>query len=179
MEITKLSADECGLYQVDLSDLLIDAVDGGAAVSYLAPLGRDAADAFWQTVADDVAKGTRVVIVALIDNHVVGCVHLSLAMQPNGRHRAEIQKLLVHSAYRRRGVATALMAAAEAEAQGMGRSLLVLDTEAGGLAEQLYEQLGYQRAGVIPLFAASSSGGLHSTVLFYKHLGNDGGLAES
>ena len=170
MKITKLAADEIHSLRSQLSDLLIDVVDGGAAVSFLAPMPRDAADAFWQGVADDIAKGTRTVLVAVIDDRVVGCVHLALAMQPNGRHRAEVQKLLVHSRYRRRGVATALMTAAEAEAQGMGRSLLVLDTESGSLGEQLYMQLGYQRAGVIPHFARSSNGNMHATVVFYKQL---------
>jgi ribosomal protein S18 acetylase RimI-like enzyme len=171
MDIAQLAAEEIAAFRPELSALLIDAVDGGASVSFLAPLAREAADAYWQGVGADVASGTRVVLVARSGGQVAGCVHLAIATQPNARHRAEIQKLLVHSAHRRRGLARALMAAAEDEAQRLGRSLLVLDTEEGSHAERLYEQLGYQRAGVIPQFARSSSGGLRGTVLFYKQLG--------
>lgn len=174
MSVTQVSAQELEAKASDLSALLIDVVDGGAAVSFIAPMTQDAADAFWQGVAADVARGTRLVFVTQVDGRVAGCVHLAVATQPNGTHRAEIQKLLVHSAYRRQGLATALMAAAEAEAQRIGRTLIVLDTEQGGVGELLYERLGYQRAGVIPGFARSSyTGTLHGTVLFYKQLEPD------
>jgi GNAT superfamily N-acetyltransferase len=166
----QLSVDDIDSLRPQLSALLIDAVDGGASVSFLAPMARDAADAFWQGVGADVAGGTRLVFAAKVDRCVAGCVHLVVATQPNARHRAEIQKLLVHSAYRRRGLATALMAAAEEAAQRIGRPLLVLDTEEGSHAEKLYERLGYVRVGSIPRFALSSSGELHGTVLFYKYL---------
>ena len=171
MSIERLSAAQVDALRPELSALLIDAVDGGASVSFLAPLAREAAGAYWQGVGAEVASGTRAVFVATVERQIAGCVHLAIAGQPNARHRAEIQKLLVHSAYRRRGLATALMAAAEEEAQRLGRSLVVLDTEQESHAERLYERLGYHRAGVIPQFAASSSGDLHGTVLFYKQLG--------
>ena len=171
MGIEQLSAEEIGFHLPGLSALLIDAVDGGASVSFLAPLARDAADGFWHGVAADVVQGTRVVLVAMINGQVAGCVHVAIATQPNAAHRVEIQKLLVHSAYRRRGLATALMAAAEDATQRLGRILIVLDTEAASVAAQLYVRLGYQRVGEIPQFARSSSGELHGTVLFYKQLG--------
>jgi ribosomal protein S18 acetylase RimI-like enzyme len=175
MRIVQLSAEEIDLLRPQLSALLIDAVEGGASVSFLAPLARETADAYWRSVGADVTGGTRIVFVATLGDQVkaqlAGCVHLAIATQPNARHRVEIQKLLVHSAYRRRGLATALMAAAEEEAQKLGRSLIVLDTEQDSYAERLYERLGYCRAGVIPHFARSSSGALHGTVLFYKQLG--------
>jgi ribosomal protein S18 acetylase RimI-like enzyme len=171
MSVTQLAPEEIEEKGPELAELLIDVVDGGAAVSFIAPMMQEAADVFWQGVAADVARGTRLVFVAQVDGRVVGCVHLAVATQPNGTHRAEIQKLLIHSAYRRQGLATALMAAAEAEAQRIGRTLIVLDTEQGSVGEHLYERLGYQKAGVIPGFARSSyTGTLHGTVLFYKHL---------
>ena len=176
MSIVQLSAEGISARLPELSALLTDAVDGGASVSFLAPLARATADGFWHGVAADVAQGTRVVLVATGDGfegvkeQIAGCVHVTIATQPNAAHRVEIQKLLVHSAHRRRGVATALMAAAEDAARTLGRTLIVLDTEAGSVAEQLYAQLGYQRVGQIPQFARSSSGALHGTVLFYKQL---------
>ena len=95
---------------------------------------------------------------------------LELAGQPNGRHRAEVQKLFVMRRFRRRGVARSLMLALEAEAAASGRNLLVLDTRVGDPAEQLYQQVGYQRVGVIPAFARNAAGTLDATVLFYNTL---------
>ena len=97
-------------------------------------------------------------------------VQLILEHKPNGRHRAEVQKLLVLREFRGRGIAKALMAALERKAAELGRSLLVLDTVPGQPAEKLYERLGYRRAGVVPDYAEKSSGGFEPTVIFYKKL---------
>ena len=72
-----------------------------------------------------------------------------------GRHRAEIQKLLVHTAFRQRGHARALMRSAEQCARERNLTLLVLDTEVGSVAEGLYARVGYTRLGTIPHFAMS------------------------
>ncbi len=104
-------------------------------------------------------------------DRVVGCVHLVLAMQPNGRHRAEVQKVLVLNSARRQGIATRLMYAIEDEARAVGRHTLVLDTERYSAGEKLYERVGYTRVGVIPQFALDSTGSqLIDTVFFYKLL---------
>ena len=170
MEIKQLTAAEIDALLPGLTDLLIDAVDGGASVSYLSPVSPEEARRFWHNCAAEVRDGSRIVLAALADGQVVGCVHVSPAGQPNGHHRAEVQKLLVHSAWRRQGIASRLMAAAEAATTAHGRWLLVLDTQEGSDAERLYERLGYARAGVIPHFAQSSAGDYLGTVLFYKQL---------
>jgi ribosomal protein S18 acetylase RimI-like enzyme len=97
-------------------------------------------------------------------------VQLALATKENGRHRAEVQKLLVHTRFRRRGIARSLMSAVEKAALRMGRTLLVLDTEEGSPAERPYEKCGYARAGIIPQYARSAEGSLISTVIFYRLL---------
>jgi ribosomal protein S18 acetylase RimI-like enzyme len=71
---------------------------------------------------------------------------------------------------RRRGVALALMRAAEAAAVEAGRSLVVLDTREGDAAEPLYRLLGWIEAGRIPGYAQNPDGSLHATVIFYKAL---------
>ncbi len=40
-----------------LADVLIDCVEGGASVSFMHPLTRDRAAAFWRRVAQGVAAG--------------------------------------------------------------------------------------------------------------------------
>jgi len=172
VEIRRLNADEVRGYKDGLIELLRDVVDGGASVNFIAPLDLAVAEAFWEKVAAEVGANQRVVLVALDGERVVGDVQLVYAMQQNGQHRAEVQKVFTHSSVRRRGIATMLMRAVEDEARKEQRTLLVLDTERGSAAEKLYEQIGYVRVGVIPQFALNSDGSeLIDTVLFYKVLG--------
>lgn len=154
----------------ELSTLLMDAVAGGASVGFLAPLTRAASGEYWRSVETAMAGGLEL-IVAEEDGAIAGAVQLSPCPKPNGAHRAEIQKLFVLRGHRGKGLGTRLMAAAEARALALGRTLLVLDTHQGSAAEALYERLGWQRAGVIPDYAASPDGALHGTVFFYKRIG--------
>jgi GNAT superfamily N-acetyltransferase len=156
----------------DLADVLIDCVEGGASVSFMAPLARDKAVAFWRGALDAAARGERVVLVAedVATGRVVGTVQVILAVPDNQPHRAEVAKMLVHTGARRRGLGAALMRAAESAARSAGKSLLVLDTATGGDAERLYERLGWVRCGVIPGYALLPHGGLCDTTLFYRQL---------
>ena len=158
-----------------LAEVLVDVVDGGGSVSFMAPLDPARAVAFWRTVADGVARGERALLVAELRDadgvwRVVGTVPLVLALPENQPHRADVTKLVVHSRARRRGVATALMTALEDVARDCGRSVLDLDTETGGAAEALYAGLGWERAGVVPDFALRPHGGLAATTFFHKRV---------
>jgi GNAT superfamily N-acetyltransferase len=170
--LATLTAADIARHQEDLIDLLRDAVESGASVNFLLPFPAAEAAAYWSKVAAEVAGGERVVIVALeAAGRVVGCAHLALAGQPNGAHRAEVQKVLVHRRARRQGIARRLMQQVEQAARAAGRTLLVLDTETGSPAEALYTQMGYTRAGSIPDFAIrNDGGGLLATTLFYRRL---------
>ena len=169
LEIRRLDAPGAAQLQA-LCDVLVDCVEGGASVSFMAPLPHHAARDYWRTVADDVAAGRCVLLVARLAGRIVGTVLLLPAWAPNQPHRAEIAKVLVARAGRRRGLATRLMAAAEREALARGRTLLTLDTVEGGDAERLYTQLGWQRVGAIPGYALMPDGAPCATVVFYKHL---------
>jgi GNAT superfamily N-acetyltransferase len=152
-----------------LSGLLQDAVHGGASVGFLAPLAPEVARQYWQ----DVFRGLdseRLLWVAERDGQLLGTVQLQSCARDNGRHRAEVQKLLVHTQARGQGVAGSLMRAVESEARAQGLRLLVLDTLRGSQAEQVYGHLGWQRAGEIPDYAAAPDGALFPTVIFFKQL---------
>ena len=154
-----------------LADVLIDCVEGGASVSFMLPISREKARAFWRDVADSVARGQRVLLVAQTpDGEIVGTVQLIIALPENQPHRADVAKMLVHRKARRRGVAQRLMAAVDAEARAEGRTVLVLDTVTGGDAERLYERAGWRRVGVVPKFALMPDGEFCATTFFYKHL---------
>jgi GNAT superfamily N-acetyltransferase len=157
--------------QIDeLADVLIDCVDGGASVSFMHPLPRDRAVAFWRRVADGVAAGDRALLVASDARGLCGTVQLVFAQPENQPHRADLSKMLVHRRARRQGLGAALMRAAETMARECGKTLLVLDTVTGGEAERLYQRLGWERVGVIPGYALMPMGGLCSTTVFYRHL---------
>ena len=155
-----------------LSSVLIDCVEGGASVSFMLPLTQERADAFWQGVADGVAAGERILLVAqdASTGRVIGTVQVILKQPENQPHRADIAKMLVHNQARRRGVGAALMRAAEEAAARAGKTLLVLDTVTGGDAERLYEQVGWVKSGIIPNYALWPKGGFCDTTVFYKQI---------
>ena len=152
-----------------LGEILADAVRLGAGVGFLLPFDAQAGARYWRDRADEVASGARIVLVAR-DDEVVGTVSLVRAAMPNQPHRAEVAKLLVHPAHRRRGVATALVRAAEAHARSIGRTLLTLDCVAGGHEERFYRGLGYRVVGTIPGYALSPSGQLDAATFLVKDL---------
>jgi ribosomal protein S18 acetylase RimI-like enzyme len=153
----------------ELATVLIDCVDGGASVSFMHPLSRERAVAFWRRVAQGVAAGERALIVAQDAGGICGTVQLVLDQPENQPHRAELSKMLVHRRARRQGLGAALMRAAEAAARECGKTLLVLDT-ANDEAERLYERLGWTRVGVIPDYALLPRGGLCRTTVYYRNL---------
>src|SRR5262245_15374000 len=156
-----------------LAELLHAVVYGGAGVSFVVPFSIAEARAFWiEKVLPGVRAGTRHVLVARRDGRIVGTVQIDCATPPNQTHRAEVLKMLVHPAARRRGIARALMLAVEPIAASHGRTLLTLDTWTGGHAERLYQSLGYTTVGVIPRYARGSlTPALEPATIMYKELG--------
>jgi GNAT superfamily N-acetyltransferase len=154
-----------------LSDVLIDCVEGGASVSFMFPMTRAKAEAFWRGVAVSVARAERVVVVALDESEaIVGTVQVIWAQPENQPHRGDIAKMLVHRKARRHGVGAALLEEAERVALEAGRTLLVLDPVTGGDAERLYARQGWERCGVIPNYALWPDGRFCATTVFFKQL---------
>ena len=154
-----------------LADVLIDCVEGGASVSFMRPLTRARAEAFWRGVAEGVHRGERLLLVAEeAAGAIVGTVQVILNLPENQPHRGDVAKMLVRRAARRRGAGGALLAAAERAALRAGRTLLVLDTVTGGDAERLYARHGWQRCGEIPNYALFPDGRPCGTTVFFKAL---------
>jgi acetyltransferase len=152
----------------ELIELLRDTVDSGASVGFIPPLSEDEARQYWQGVFRNLAQGAHILLVAREDGRVVGSVQLELATKANALHRAEVQKLFVLQSQRRRGTGRALMQAIEQVAREHKRTLLVLDTREGDVAEKLYRKIGYHEVGVIPAYALNANGELDGTIIFYK-----------
>ncbi|MCU0481175.1 MAG: GNAT family N-acetyltransferase [Anaerolineae bacterium] len=173
MEIAyhQITSDDILHHETGLIALIQDAVADGASIGFIAPMSDEDARAYWKTVQSAVASGDKVIFIAL-DEHqrVAGSIQLGNATFPNGHHRAEVQKLLVHRDYRNRGIAKTLLNLIEQKARDMGKWLLVLDTVEGSVAQGLYLRSGYVQAGIIPEYALSSAGPYEATVVFYKNL---------
>lgn len=153
-----------------LADLLSDAVESGGGLGFLPPLARDEALAYWAQVAREVEAGTRVVLCARVDGALAGSAQLDLCQRPNGLHRAEVQKVMVHRRFRRRGLGLALLRAVDEAALDEGRTTLHLDTFAHQEARRAYEAAGWTHAGDIPAFARTPEGTLAATSHYYRLL---------
>jgi len=156
-----------------LADVLVDCVEGGASVSFMAPLTQERALEFWREVAVGVAAGERALLVVEDEQGICGTVQLMLSQPENQPHRADLAKMLVHRRTRRRGLAAELVRAAERTAREHGKTLLVLDAVTGGDGARLYERMGWVRVGSIPGYALFPHGGSCSTTYYYRELGAD------
>jgi ribosomal protein S18 acetylase RimI-like enzyme len=153
-----------------LSEILVESVASGGSVSFMHPLAPEAADSFWQGSLASADRGERVLLGAFDGERLVGTVTLLLDLPPNQPHRAEIAKMMTRISHRGRGVATALMDAAERIAIERGRTLLVLDTAVEDGASGLYQRLGFTLTGVIPDYALKPRGGLTGTMIYWKRI---------
>lgn len=172
--IRLLTADEAQTRLPELAELLIAVVHAGASVSFLSPLSPERAQAFWANVAAQQARGGAHLLVALTEgpsSRVVGTTLVITELPENQPHRADLAKVLVHPAARRNGLGAALVAAAEAHAKALGKTLLVLDTVTSSPAERLYQRMGWQRVGTIPLYALLPDGTPCDTTYYNKAVG--------
>jgi GNAT superfamily N-acetyltransferase len=169
MTIRELTISEYDSSVPRLAEILVDAVDSGAGVTFLHPLAQDVAEAFWLKQKADVAAGQTTIFITEQDGVIAGTVMLQKVWPPNQPHRCEVAKLLVHRDFRRQGLATLLMQALEAKARALDFTLITFDTVAQSPAEAFYRQLGFTCAGYIPNYAYAR-GKLDGTALFYKQL---------
>ncbi|HEY4348979.1 MAG TPA: GNAT family N-acetyltransferase [Gaiellaceae bacterium] len=175
IEVRVLDADE-GLAHLDgLAEVLHDCVQGGASVGFMASLTPAEAREFYEGVLAEAAAGRRILLAAFDGDRLVGTAQVILGALPNGLHRGEIAKVLVHRSARRMGAATALMERAELAAAAAGKTLLVLDAVTDGAAARLYAELGWTRVGEIPNFALFPDGSTCSTTYFYKPIAAEPG----
>ncbi|WP_343729671.1 GNAT family N-acetyltransferase [Duganella sp.] len=173
--VRRITADEARTRADELAaalaDVLIDCVEGGASVSFMLPLPRARALAFWHGVLEGAARHERVLLVAhSAAGRIIGTVQLITALPDNQPHRADVAKMLVHRDARRRGVAAQLLAAVDQAAREEGKSVLVLDTVTGGDAERLYQRAGWQAVGSVPNYALMPDGAYCGTTFFHKQL---------
>jgi GNAT superfamily N-acetyltransferase len=170
IEIRRLSAAEGRQFVGALADVLLDCVQGGASVSFMASLSKAEAEAFFAKAVEGVERGERILLAAFVDGDLRGTVQIITATPPNQPHRADVAKLLVHRSARGQGIATRLMEQVEEASRSAGKTLLVLDTVTGGDAERLYMRMGWTKSGIIPKYALFPDGRFCDTTVFWKEL---------
>ena len=153
-----------------LTALLVDVVDHGGLVHFMAPLAPGEAQAFWDGALASMARGERLIFGAFDYDLLVGTVTVILHSPPNAPYRAEIAKMMTLSTHRRRGVARVLLRVAERESLKHGKTLLMLDTAAEGGSSALYEAEGFIRFGTVPGHACRPHGGRCDTDFYYKQV---------
>ena len=169
MIIRELAASDYDTHIPRLAEILVDAVDTGAGVTFMWPLATDVAENYWRDQLPGIAAGKTVQFVAEENGVIAGTVMLLRAWAPNQPHRCDVAKLLVHRDFRRRGLGSRLMEALERKARALGLTLITFDTVDHGGAEAFYRDLGFTCAGYIPEYAYAK-GKLDDTALFYKLL---------
>jgi len=160
--------------RAELSAMLIETVAHGGSVSFMHPLSEEDAEAFWQDSLAAADRSERIVLGAFEGEDLIATVTLQLKLPPNQPHRAEIAKMMTRISHRKRGIAAALLRAAESRAREHGRTMLVLNTAVDGGASQLYEGLGFQLTGIIPDYALKPHGGLTGTKIYWKRIAETG-----
>jgi GNAT superfamily N-acetyltransferase len=169
IEIARLGREADDLALRGLADVLIDSVESGASVGWTAPPSQDEAGAWWREQL--AASHLEIWIARDVTGRVLGTVSLQLVSKKNGRHRAEVAKLMVHREGRGQGISTKLMESLEAFALAQGRSLLLLDTETGSLAESLYARWGWKVFGTVEGYTLADDGSMSGTTFMLKRLG--------
>jgi GNAT superfamily N-acetyltransferase len=175
IQVDRLDAAAAEQEITALGALLVDVVNDGASIGFLPPFEQADAEAWWRSLLPDIDAGHKILFVARDKDGLVGTVQLHPARLPNGRNRADVAKLMVAPRVRRRGVATALMAALEDVARAHERTTLVLDTNTGSPAQRMYAAAGWHVVGDLPGFVVLADGSPGSTTFMYKHLGLPGG----
>jgi GNAT superfamily N-acetyltransferase len=170
MGIEIASITDTPAIRAGLRDLLVDVVDHGGAVHFMAPLSPAEAEAFWDGALDSMARGERLIFGAFDNGLLAGTVTIILKSPPNAQHRGEIAKMMTLSSHRRRGIARALLRHAEREAFKRGKTLLTLDTAAEGESSALYESEGFVFCCTVPDFALWPYGGSCATKYYYKQV---------
>ena len=142
----------------ELAAVLVDRVEGGASVGYLAPFPHDEARRVYEEYAADVERGRRVLLGRSRTGRSSAPPRSSRTASepaaPGGRlARARAPPVS------RRGIARASWSGPSRRREREEGRRSCLDAVTGGDAERLYERLGWVKVGVIPNYASTRTGG--------------------
>src|SRR3954452_6274111 len=100
VEVGRLDGEELRARLDGLGAVLVDCVEGGASVNYMAPFSHEQARDAFEGFGAEAEQGHRLILAAFDREELVGTVQVILAMPPNQAHRGDIAKLLVRRSAR-------------------------------------------------------------------------------
>ena len=153
-----------------LADLHLQAIRSGMALGHVEPLDVEALRAEWRNEVEALGEAGRSLVVAERARDVVAMALLVPSTAANARHRAEVQRVAVATAFRGSGIGRRLMAAVEDRAAANGITLLYLTTHAESDACAFYEACGYTQLGVMPDYSTRPDGTLAPGAFYYRLL---------
>lgn len=153
------------------------------SATFMPPLSHEKLLSWWKDRIAEINQGTRLMwILVRDDSHpapendqvtgpdVVGVASLAMPFSETGHFRANVEKLFIHTDWRRRGGALKLLEVLEAEAKDRGKTLLTLNTETDSAADYLYKKAGYVELGKVPDYGLNPTGVLRSGTFYWKKL---------
>lgn len=124
---------------------------GGGAVGWLTPPGAQESRGWVDSILALVEEGDAALCVALVDGTVQATGHWRRNPAAVFRHRASVNKVMVHPDARGSGLGRAVTAALVDDAAGAGIETLELAVRGNNhLAIAIYEDLGFERWGLLP-----------------------------
>jgi acetyltransferase len=166
-EIRRLAASEILERRAEFQALVRDAVETMGTVGFVLPVTTDKLDRYWSGVAREAESGEREVLAAFEEGVVIGMLQIAYEKAESVRHRGDLQKLMVLSAHRRRGVARALLRDAMARMRALGLAMYTITTAHEAPTEVLVRQLSFTRYGVMPHYGVTPDGSLHDASMHY------------
>jgi len=170
LAIEALDAAAAGSAERLLAAALIEAVAEGGDLGFRAPLSLDRARTVWHDVTAAVAGGRRLLLAAWQDGVIAGSVEIDLALPETASHLARLERLMVATAFRRRGIGRALVARAEQAALRIGRRILSASLREGSSAEQVLLAADWLLAGRIPGASIDAAGTPSASLFLWRAL---------
>ncbi|MER7415514.1 GNAT family N-acetyltransferase [Micromonospora peucetia] len=123
----------------------------GGAIGYAAPPGRTETDAWLDAVLGAVGAGDAALVLAVLDDRVVGTGTWRRGPKPFFAHYADLEKITTHPAARGRGIGRLVTGALIDDARKAGIETLALGVRGNNHgAIELYERLGFREWGRLP-----------------------------
>ena len=119
------------------------------------------------------AKETGVQLVAEFEGAVIGTASVRRESHPLRAHRAELDDIVVHGDYWRRGFARQLVEECFRFAQSLGIEIVEVSVRGGTPAEHVYRRLGFIEYGRLPrgLLEPWGDQQVFDEVFFYQPVG--------
>ncbi|KAH8666032.1 acyl-CoA N-acyltransferase [Tricladium varicosporioides] len=161
----------------ELARLLQECVHEGHSMGFLSPLSIDEAKTYWRDVSLQVQRNQTQLFIttsasqlAMPSPEVFGTVQLAGSPKPSHSHRAEVNKLIISSSHRRRGLARKLMGEIERTARELGRDVLTLTTVKDSDAREMYLKMEWEEFGICKDYAQWPDGKRADVSFFRKEL---------